>query len=1127
VDRAPFGMKLRRVLVVVTMAAAGVLTIAGPASAATTCVFDPVTRIVDVNAPDNLSQPVLHVQSGAIHMTAATTGPCKDLSGTIDATTTTTDLIRVTGVDGTNQGVFIDLTGGPFAPGFTDETGDTDEIEFQIGMGTGNDSVFVTGSNSAVTGDVIRLGSDGINLNGDADVDTVNASSTPALPSGVENYQVSAGDGDDDVFADGSGAAGSAAFGSALTLFGGAGHDELTGGTQADSMDGGPGDDILLGGSGDDTLVGGADDDILNAGETGETIGDTASYSGSAAAVSVNLTAGTGFGAGSGTDTIALTSVENVIGSPSGDLLVGDGQSNRLTGGAGADDLQGQEAGDILNGGTAADMLRGGGGGDSLEGGDQADTADYSASAAAVQVNLATPSAAGGDAAGDLLTSIENATGSDVAGAGDTLTGDAGANQLDGGAGPDTLLGAAGADNLLGGTHDDMVQGGAAGDSLDGGEGNETNGDTLDYSTSALAVQVNLASGTGTTGDAAGDAVAANSIEDVLGSPSGDNIRGDSQDNTLTGGLGGDSIFGLSGADVADGGPGSDSFGQTESNDGSDILNGGPDEDFVDYSFRTTAVVISLDGFANDGEDSDDNGTANELDNVGADIERFLSGAGNDDLTTDGDHEVFFTGNGADTVNAGAGFDNLDGEAGNDILNGAAGNDIFFTSSGNDVLTGGEDADTFHQGAGPDGGDNVDGGPGMDGVHYESRLNAISVTADDVANDGEPLESDNVDQTVEQIVTGLGDDFVAGDPDVANDIQTGEGTDTVSYELGGPVDAFLGVGQATVDGIADSLDAENLTGSSENDTIRGTSGANEISGLGGDDTIEGLGGADVIDGGEGSEVAGDTASYELSSEAVSASLTTGAGSGGDAEDDSFSDVENLEGSAQGDELIGDVGQNSLRGGGGHDVLDGKLGADELTGEEDTDVASYADRSTAVVVDLDDVADDGAAGEGDNVDTESVTGGSAGDRLTGDAVANVLEGGGGNDVLAGRLGDDTFNGGAGKDKGLFAGSTAVSANLTTGVASGQGSDVLTALENLTGSSRNDVLTGNASANTLIGGSGRDRLTGAKGSDVMNGGGGKDFLAARDRKRDRVIGGSGKDRARVDARLDVVRGVEQVA
>ncbi len=93
-------------------------------------------------------------------------------------------------------------------------------------------------------------------------------------------------------------------------------------------------------------------------------------------------------------------------------------------------------------------MLIGGSGADSLVGGDDLDRASYVGSAAGVTVNLATGLGTGGDAEGDVLSGIENLTGSSH---GDSLTGDAGNNALSGGAGGDTLTGGAGRDLLTGG----------------------------------------------------------------------------------------------------------------------------------------------------------------------------------------------------------------------------------------------------------------------------------------------------------------------------------------------------------------------------------------------------------------------------------------------------------------------------------------------------------------------------------------------------------------------------------------------------------------------------------------------------------------------------------------------------
>ena len=102
------------------------------------------------------------------------------------------------------------------------------------------------------------------------------------------------------------------------------------------------------------------------------------------------------------------------------------------------------------------------GGINNLNGGGGYDTVSYEGSSTGVTVSLLTGSGSGGDAASDILVSIENLTGSDSA---DTLTGDANNNTLVGGLGNDTLTGNDGNDIL------DMRSGR---DMADGGNGDDT-----------------------------------------------------------------------------------------------------------------------------------------------------------------------------------------------------------------------------------------------------------------------------------------------------------------------------------------------------------------------------------------------------------------------------------------------------------------------------------------------------------------------------------------------------------------------------------------------------------------------------------------------------------------------------
>jgi Ca2+-binding RTX toxin-like protein len=99
--------------------------------------------------------------------------------------------------------------------------------------------------------------------------------------------------------------------------------------------------------------------------------------------------------------------------------------------------------------------------------------------------------------------------------------------------------------------------------------------------------------------------------------------------------------------------------------------------------------------------------------------------------------------------------------------------------------------------------------------------------------------------------------------------------------------------------------------------------------------------------------------------------------------------------------------------------------------------------------------------------------------------DTLKGNAGNDVLDGGSGYDTLQGGEGEDTASYTNSVAgVNINLATASASGgdaQG-DTLISIENLLGSSHDDVFVGDAGDNKMDGGLGNDRLTGGAGSDV---------------------------------------------
>jgi Ca2+-binding RTX toxin-like protein len=83
----------------------------------------------------------------------------------------------------------------------------------------------------------------------------------------------------------------------------------------------------------------------------------------------------------------------------------------------------------------------------------------------------------------------------------------------------------------------------------------------------------------------------------------------------------------------------------------------------------------------------------------------------------------------------------------------------------------------------------------------------------------------------------------------------------------------------------------------------------------------------------------------------------------------------------------------------------------------TDTADYSARSENLKLNLDGLANDGAAGENDKLysDLENLTGGKGNDWITGSGANNIVRGGAGNDTLEGSSGNDTLYGDAGLDR----------------------------------------------------------------------------------------------------------------
>jgi hypothetical protein len=123
---------------------------------------------------------------------------------------------------------------------------------------------------------------------------------------------------------------------------------------------------------------------------------------------------------------------------------------------------------------------------------------------------------------------------------------------IDAGDGDDQIRSDASSVTLSGGNGNDYFYSGIAGDTFDGGAGV----DTVDYGSARSGVSIYLAEPGGTTTGAGGDVLV--NVENVVGTPFADLMRGNSVANLLAGGAGDDHIEGLQGDDTLIGGGGAD-----------------------------------------------------------------------------------------------------------------------------------------------------------------------------------------------------------------------------------------------------------------------------------------------------------------------------------------------------------------------------------------------------------------------------------------------------------------------------------------------------------------------------------------------------------------------------------------
>ncbi|GMG82403.1 hypothetical protein LNKW23_16160 [Paralimibaculum aggregatum] len=326
------------------------------------------------------------------------------------------------------------------------------------------------------------------------------------------------------------------------------------------------------------------------------------------------------------------------------------------------------------------------------------------------------------------------------------------------------------------------------------------------------------------------------------------------------------------------------------------------------------------------------------------------------------------------------------GNAASNLLQGLGGHDYLGGRAGHDTLRGGGGHDTLEGGSGAD---VLEGGSGSDTASYSASAAGVTV---------------NLGGSVQFMFD--------------------------TYEAGAAIGG---------DAEGDSLSSiENLAGSAHYDTLIGNYLGNRLAGAGGDDSLFGRAGADTLEGGGGNDflLGGDGADanhggagWDIAAYLDSATGVTvridGTSSGGTAEGDTYTGIEQVYGSHHDDTFHGGAGNESFLGLNGDDSFHGSAGADTLNGGGGIDTASYEDSDDAVFVDL--LFETGEGGDAENdvlKGIENLIGSHAAENtLYGSMEANHIVSHGEDDTINARDGDDEIeirgqfkfvNGGAGDD-----------------------------------------------------------------------------------------------------------------
>jgi len=899
-------------------------------------------------------------------------------------------------------------------------------------------------------------------------------------------------------------------------LKGDAGDDILNGMAQNDTIDGGEGNDIIDGGEGSDSLKGDAGDDIFKYskgndkydGGTNTNIGDTIDFRTADAGIKLDFSTAEGqeqtINIATG-EKVTLTEMENTIGSLHNDTFISNiTKSNTIDGSEGDDNISYESL--EINGDPDNNRL----------------VATSMTDIKIYQNGMVQPA--------DSLISIESLTATN---GNDEFNFEEVNYDL-------FLYGIDGNDKMIGGLKNDLLEGGEGNDTIDGGTGNDiidggTGNDTVSYQTSTTGAVINL---TLQKAEVGADVDTLISIENVIGSNTGDVIIGNSGNNIIDGKEGIDTVdyssilfstnkginadlsneqiidysintvigtdtvisienvVGSEKDDIIKGNDEDNELKGKEGNDefkitkGNDIIDGGLNEDTMDFSeFTDKRIEIELKGNVNADlkiykpDNTLDIGYKTEIKN----IENITGTQLNDKIIGDGSGNI------------------LKGEAGNDTISGLSGIDTIDGGAGDDTLDGGTEADTIIGGAGQDtllsgaGNDTFEGGEGDDTIDYSNALSKITVDLEGQNVSGNATNLDTFKEI--EIIKGtkFDDVFNSGSNNNNNySIEGGEGKDEYNItntaigneivNLGKDNDIFNIINvETSINGVEKTFDGGDngiACGLGANgDTIDGSSITTKI----------------IYDMNDVSYVNNDHSRLTINNIGNTESYNI-----------YIKNIENIFLGTNDDIIYGDDKDSLIKGNEGKDIIEGGAGNDiieggsNIAGIENGDTVSYDYINSANSVNIDlstGIAVVEVGADEDKVtEIENVIGSKNDDIIKGDQNDNKLEGKLGNDTIYGSLGNDTIYGNENTDEMSYDTLNSLYYIDTTGLADISLKKVLddsedyvqklNTIEIVTGTQNDDIIYGNVNANTINGNKGNDKLSGLGGADIIAGDAGSD-------------------------------------